>query len=100
MERRRVVLVTGAASGIGAAVCRALAAPGVALLVHTRKNRDGAARVAAEAEAAGAKADVALGDLADATVAERLGRMRSRGSAGWTCWSAMPDSPIARRSPT
>src|SRR5271166_488724 len=68
----RVVLVTGAASGIGAAVCRALAAPGVGLLVHTRKNRTGAERVAAEARAAGADSEVALGDLADPTVAEAL----------------------------
>jgi 3-oxoacyl-[acyl-carrier protein] reductase len=72
MDRRRAVLVTGAASGIGAAVCRAMAAPGVALLVHTRKNRAGAERVAAEARAAGADAEVALGDLADHGVAAAL----------------------------
>jgi NAD(P)-dependent dehydrogenase (short-subunit alcohol dehydrogenase family) len=68
----RVVLVTGAASGIGAAVCRALAAPGVGLLLHTRKNRGAAERVASEAYAAGAVAEVVLGDLADAPVADAL----------------------------
>jgi NAD(P)-dependent dehydrogenase (short-subunit alcohol dehydrogenase family) len=72
MAPRRVVLVTVAASGIGAAVCRTLATPGVGLLVHTRKNRDGAEHVAAEARAAGADVEVALGDLADATVAGAL----------------------------
>jgi 3-oxoacyl-[acyl-carrier protein] reductase len=72
MDRKRVVLLTGAASGIGAAVCRALAEPGVAMLVHTRKNRDGAERAAAEARAAGAEAEVALGDLADAAVGGAL----------------------------
>jgi NAD(P)-dependent dehydrogenase (short-subunit alcohol dehydrogenase family) len=61
----RKVLVTGAASGIGAACVRALAAPGVALLVHTRKNREGAERLAAEARAAGARAAVVLADLAE-----------------------------------
>src|SRR3954468_11948654 len=72
MDRKRVVLVTGAASGIGAAVCRAMAGPGIALLVHTRKNRAGAERVAADARAVGAEADVALGDLADLEIADAL----------------------------
>jgi NAD(P)-dependent dehydrogenase (short-subunit alcohol dehydrogenase family) len=72
MQPQRVVLVTGAASGIGAAVCRAMAAPGVALLVHTRRNRAGADSVAAEARAAGAEAEVALGDLAEPAAADAL----------------------------
>jgi NAD(P)-dependent dehydrogenase (short-subunit alcohol dehydrogenase family) len=70
--RSRTILVTGAASGIGAAVCRALAAPGVALLVHTRRNEAGAEAVAAEARSRGAIAETALGDLADPAMAARL----------------------------
>src|SRR5580698_7083321 len=62
---RRTVLVTGAASGIGAAICRVLAAPNVAILLHTRRNRDGVSRVADEVRAAGAEADVVLADLVE-----------------------------------
>ena len=72
MAAKRVMLVTGAASGIGAETCRRMAAPGTALLVHTRKNRDGAVRVADAVRAAGADADVMLGDLADPALAEAL----------------------------
>jgi 3-oxoacyl-[acyl-carrier protein] reductase len=61
---RRTILVTGAASGIGAAICRALAKPGVAIMIHTRRNRTGAEQVAAEVRAAGAEADTVLADLA------------------------------------
>ena len=69
---RRVVLVTGAASGIGAAVCRRMAQPGVALVVHTRKNADNAEAVAETARATGAEAQVMLGDLSDPAVAKYL----------------------------
>jgi NAD(P)-dependent dehydrogenase (short-subunit alcohol dehydrogenase family) len=68
MSLDRICLVTGAASGIGAATCRALAAPGAGIVVHTRRNRAGADRVAAEIRDAGAEAVVVLGDLADPTV--------------------------------
>lgn len=60
----RVILVTGAASGIGAAICRRLAGPGVALLVHTSGNALGLAAVAEAARAAGAEVQTRLGDLA------------------------------------
>ena len=68
----RVVLVTGAASGIGAATVRAIAGPGTALLLHTRRNRDGLEAVAAAAGQAGSQTAIELGDLADAGVAEAL----------------------------
>jgi 3-oxoacyl-[acyl-carrier protein] reductase len=65
----KAILVTGAASGIGAAVCRVLAAPGTAILVHTRRNQAGAERVAAELRASGAEAEVFLADLAEPAAA-------------------------------
>jgi NAD(P)-dependent dehydrogenase (short-subunit alcohol dehydrogenase family) len=60
---KRIFLVTGGASGIGAAICRAVAAPETGVLIHTRRNRSGAERVADEVRAAGAEAAVMLADL-------------------------------------
>jgi len=68
----RVILVTGAASGIGAAICRRLAGPGVALLAHTGGNAGGLAAVAEAARAAGAEVETMLGDLASPATAPAL----------------------------
>jgi NAD(P)-dependent dehydrogenase (short-subunit alcohol dehydrogenase family) len=68
----RVVLITGAASGIGAATVRAVAGPGTALLLHTRRNREGLESVAAAACDAGAEVAMSLGDLTREGVAEGL----------------------------
>lgn len=72
MASNPVTLVTGAATGIGAAIVRAIAAPGLSIAIHTGQNREGAERVAREAEAKGAKTLVLLGDLGEADVPARL----------------------------
>jgi 3-oxoacyl-[acyl-carrier protein] reductase len=61
--RLRSILVTGSGSGIGAAIARRLARPGVGILVHALHNRAGCESVAAELEQAGASTTVMLGDL-------------------------------------
>lgn len=68
----RIVLITGAASGIGAATARRIAGPGTRLLLHSRGNRDGLEAVAAEAQAAGSDTSIELGDLTDAALPAQL----------------------------
>ena len=69
---QRVVVVTGAASGIGAAVARRIAAPGTALLLTTRSNTAGLEAVAAAAHDAGAGVATVLADLTAEGAAEQI----------------------------
>jgi len=68
----RTILVTGAGSGIGAAICRRVVAPGINLLVHTGSKRERAESVVAECAAKGALCLVETGDLADRATPRRL----------------------------
>ncbi|MDO8187092.1 SDR family oxidoreductase [Conexibacter sp. CPCC 205706] len=64
----RVALVTGAARGIGAALCRGLAAEGAAVAIHHRPGAQDAAEaeaLARELRASGARAAVVSGDVSD-----------------------------------
>ena len=65
----RVALVTGAGVGIGRAIALSLASAGAVVGVHYRSSRDEAEATAAEIEAAGGRAVLLAGDLADETAA-------------------------------
>ena len=62
----KVAIVTGAGRNIGRAIALALAADGASIVVNARSNRAEADVVAREIEAAGGKALVHIGDVADA----------------------------------
>jgi len=78
----RSVLVTGAGSGIGAAVAQAFGAHGARVVVHYAHNRDGAEAVAAAVRSAGGEAITLAGDLQDRAVAGQLvaGTLKAFGS--------------------
>ncbi|HEX6736435.1 MAG TPA: SDR family NAD(P)-dependent oxidoreductase, partial [Azonexus sp.] len=58
-------LVTGGSGGIGAAICRRLAAAGQHVIVHANRSRDKAEAVVAEIIAAGGSAEAVAFDVSD-----------------------------------
>ncbi len=67
-----VLLITGAATGIGAAIARRMAQPGARLVLHTGRNAAGLEALAGELRATGAQVATALGDLAEPATAPAL----------------------------
>lgn len=70
--RPPVILITGAATGIGAAIARRLAGPERKFLLHTGTNETGLALVADDLRKSGAEVITALGDLSEAAIAPGL----------------------------
>lgn len=72
MSQSPVIVITGAGSGIGAAIARLLAGPQARLVLHTGRNAAALDAVAAEARAQGAHVIARTGDLADPATAPEL----------------------------
>ncbi|MFC5005108.1 SDR family NAD(P)-dependent oxidoreductase [Dactylosporangium cerinum] len=69
---RKVALVTGSASGIGAATARRLAADGMTVVVHSRASRAAGTALAAELGGSYLQADLADDEAASALVPRAL----------------------------
>ena len=70
----RVALVTGAGKNIGRAIALTLARDGALVLVNGRSDKEAVEQVVREIEAAGGKAQAAMGDVSDPAVTPRLAR--------------------------
>ncbi len=68
----KAVLVTGASTGIGAAVARAFAAQGARVAIHYNASRDEATRLKEGIAASGGEAILVQGDMAMDGVSERV----------------------------
>jgi 3-oxoacyl-[acyl-carrier protein] reductase len=68
----KVVLITGASTGIGAAAARAFAKEGSRIVVHYNASRDAAEAVATDVKALGAKVVLAGGDVMQEADVKRI----------------------------
>src|SRR4051812_13928436 len=68
----KVAVVTGASKGIGAAIAKALAAEGAAVVVNYASSRAGAEAVVKTITEAGGKAVAVKGDVSKAAEAEAI----------------------------
>jgi 3-oxoacyl-[acyl-carrier protein] reductase len=68
----KVVLVTGASTGIGAAVARGFGALGAKVAVHCRRSRSEADNVARDIAASGGQALVVQADVTDSAAVDRM----------------------------
>jgi short-subunit dehydrogenase len=100
---RKVIVITGASSGIGLATARRAAAAGAAVMLVAR-NGDALARIAAEIREVGGTADHVVADVgvaadveraADATIA-RYGRINCWiSNAGVAIYATLENTPLA-----
>ncbi|CAL1240018.1 3-oxoacyl-ACP reductase FabG [Candidatus Methylocalor cossyra] len=76
----KTALVTGGSGAIGAAICRALAADGLHVLVHAHRRLQQAQRIAGEIQAAGGSAEALAFDVTDPVACENALAARAEAS--------------------